>query len=41
MERLILEIIWKINDIISIAMFYFMINKIYEKKRLLINLTTY
>ncbi|MDU2687446.1 MAG: ATP-binding protein [Paeniclostridium sordellii] len=34
MERLILEIIWKINDIISIAMFYFMINKIYDKKKI-------
>ncbi|MDU6113487.1 MAG: ATP-binding protein [Paeniclostridium sordellii] len=34
MERLILEIIWRINDIIYIAMFYFMINKIYDRKKI-------
>ncbi|CEP50526.1 two-component sensor histidine kinase [[Clostridium] sordellii] len=33
MERLILEIIWRINDIIYIAMFYFMVNKIYDRKK--------
>ncbi|RDY24362.1 ATP-binding protein [Romboutsia maritimum] len=34
MERLVLDIIYKINTIIYIAVFYLMINKIYDRKKL-------